>query len=407
MTRPGTRFDRRARQRVDRRRADAGVRAHCSRPSLIALGWYFWPSWLPWNWRCGGAGAPRPAPHQANHAGGSARRAEVAVALAAPPNGRPGDQDPAESPSSRPTNCRTCQPRCLLLTADELAAAGRYAEAVRERLRAIMRGPHRAGHPADSPGWTVTELADGAAQRAARHWRRRCAWPSTSSPRSGTACVRPDVDDDGHAGYAGAADEPVDADGSRPRHVGRPAAAGPCVAAPTLTATASTGRRGRGRGAGSGVAIPFARAARDLGDHRGRARGRGARPRRPGHAVPGRRPAPTDRAGSPICCATRGIRVDRVHLQRPGRDRPPPGRRHGLRAGPRLPRPDSSSTIAATSGAAPGRRGAARSHAPCSSPAYLICPVGDAMGDPRRSHPGLAASVARAGRAAAFCTTGT
>jgi hypothetical protein len=53
----------------------------------------------------------------------------------------------------------------LAMTADELAAAGRYAEAVRERLRSMLRLLIERGILPASPGWTVMELA-GAARRA-------------------------------------------------------------------------------------------------------------------------------------------------------------------------------------------------------------------------------------------------
>jgi hypothetical protein len=46
----------------------------------------------------------------------------------------------------------------LALGADELAAAGRYAEAVRERLRAMLRSLIERGLLPSSPGWTVMEL---------------------------------------------------------------------------------------------------------------------------------------------------------------------------------------------------------------------------------------------------------
>jgi hypothetical protein len=52
----------------------------------------------------------------------------------------------------------------LALTADELAAQGRYREAVRERLRAIVRDLVDRGVVANHPGWTVTELAGAAGQ---------------------------------------------------------------------------------------------------------------------------------------------------------------------------------------------------------------------------------------------------
>lgn len=48
--------------------------------------------------------------------------------------------------------------------ADRYAAEGRYAEAVRERLRAIVRSLIDAGVIVHSPGWTVTELAGAASQ---------------------------------------------------------------------------------------------------------------------------------------------------------------------------------------------------------------------------------------------------
>ena len=46
--------------------------------------------------------------------------------------------------------------------ADRLAAEGRYAEAVRERLRAIVRDLIDRGVVTHHPGWTVTELAAAA-----------------------------------------------------------------------------------------------------------------------------------------------------------------------------------------------------------------------------------------------------
>jgi hypothetical protein len=52
----------------------------------------------------------------------------------------------------------------LALGADELAAAGRYAEAVRERLRAILRDLVERGVIVNYPGWTVHELSRTAAR---------------------------------------------------------------------------------------------------------------------------------------------------------------------------------------------------------------------------------------------------
>jgi hypothetical protein len=49
--------------------------------------------------------------------------------------------------------------------ADRLAAERRYAEAIRERLRAMVRELIERGVIEHRPGWTVTELATAASQR--------------------------------------------------------------------------------------------------------------------------------------------------------------------------------------------------------------------------------------------------
>ncbi|MGH3647952.1 MAG: DUF4129 domain-containing protein [Micromonosporaceae bacterium] len=53
-------------------------------------------------------------------------------------------------------------PEQLRSLADRYAVEGRYAEAVRERLRAMVRELVRAGVIEHRPGWTVTELAAAA-----------------------------------------------------------------------------------------------------------------------------------------------------------------------------------------------------------------------------------------------------
>jgi len=65
----------------------------------------------------------------------------------------------------------------LALTADQLAAAGRYAEAVRERLRAIVRELIEREVIDHRPGWTVTELANACAR----------ARPDAAAPLRGAA----------------------------------------------------------------------------------------------------------------------------------------------------------------------------------------------------------------------------
>ncbi len=125
--------------------------------TLVALGWYFWPrlgrqwlgrqwlrrprpgwSWLRgrwlrwrWPWRRRKKPAPEDSPEQ-----------ELV------PHDSEGLPDlPVEA---------------LLSLADRLAAQGRFAEAVRERLRGIVRELVDAGVIANQPGWTVTELASAA-----------------------------------------------------------------------------------------------------------------------------------------------------------------------------------------------------------------------------------------------------
>jgi hypothetical protein len=54
-------------------------------------------------------------------------------------------------------------PAVFVSLADRLAAEGRYAEAIRERLRGVVRELVDRGVIAHRPGWTVTELARAAA----------------------------------------------------------------------------------------------------------------------------------------------------------------------------------------------------------------------------------------------------
>lgn len=69
-----------------------------------------------------------------------------------PPEPEPDDED--ELPQRPSAELRSL--------ADQYAAAGRYAEAVRERLRAMVRSLVDRGTIEHRPGWTVTELATAA-----------------------------------------------------------------------------------------------------------------------------------------------------------------------------------------------------------------------------------------------------
>jgi hypothetical protein len=67
--------------------------------------------------------------------------------------------------------------------ADRLAAEGRYAEAVRERLRGMVRELIERGVLEHRPGWTVTELAAAAARRR----------PAVAGPLDAAALIFSDI----------------------------------------------------------------------------------------------------------------------------------------------------------------------------------------------------------------------
>jgi hypothetical protein len=71
----------------------------------------------------------------------------------------------------------------LASLADRLAADGRYAEAVRERLRAMVRRLVEHAVIAHRPDWTVTELAGAAGQ----------ALPPAAAPLGEAATVFSDI----------------------------------------------------------------------------------------------------------------------------------------------------------------------------------------------------------------------
>jgi Domain of unknown function (DUF4129) len=131
---------------------------------LTSLGWYFWPAWLPWRWHWQGRRrAERRARDRRGRRWGRLRlgrlrwrlprwRRRRRPATAATP--------PADLPADALPDLRA---EVLTITADQFAEAGRFAEAVRERLRAIVRDLIERDVLPPSPGWTVTELARGAA----------------------------------------------------------------------------------------------------------------------------------------------------------------------------------------------------------------------------------------------------
>lgn len=96
-------------------------------------------------------------------------------ARAEPPEPTPTVEDTDEVPELPPEQLRS--------RADRYAAEGRYAEAVRERLRAMVRELVRAGVIDHRPGWTVTELATAAG----------LALPATAEPLAAGARIFSDI----------------------------------------------------------------------------------------------------------------------------------------------------------------------------------------------------------------------
>jgi hypothetical protein len=126
---------------------------------LVGSALHWWPAWLPWRWWSGLVRAigrlrlprlrwrrRRPAPE--------------AVAAVDEPDVVDGNGLP-DLPAG-----------AFQSLADRLAAQGRYAEAVRERLRGILRELVDRGILQNRPGWTVTELAAAAA----------AGWPPVRPP---------------------------------------------------------------------------------------------------------------------------------------------------------------------------------------------------------------------------------
>jgi uncharacterized protein DUF4129 len=131
---------------------------------LISAAAYWWPSWWPWRW-------------WRNPLTGRAARRRLR--LRRPRWRRPGlrwrwpwrrraraSEPVAEPASAGGAELPDLPAEAFMSLADRLAAQGRFAEAVRERLRGIVRELVDVGAVDNRPGWTVTELAAaaGAAQ---------------------------------------------------------------------------------------------------------------------------------------------------------------------------------------------------------------------------------------------------
>jgi hypothetical protein len=160
--------------------------------ALLAAALFWWPSWLPWRWW------PRVADRSSGPRSGR-RRLRLPRLRRPHPRWRPrwprlrwrprwprlrwhwhwpwrrrrAPVEPPVEPIAAQDNELPDLPVATFMSlADRLAAQGRFAEAVRERLRGILRELVDRGMLQNRPGWTVTELAAMAA----------AAWPPVRPP---------------------------------------------------------------------------------------------------------------------------------------------------------------------------------------------------------------------------------
>ncbi len=142
--------------------------------TLVALGWYFWPWRL--TLRRGSGGGSRRGERGTGHRGRfRLGRLRWRLRWRRKRRGEKADE-PVELNDDLVPDVPAAT---LVLSADQLAAAGRYKEAVRERLRAILRDLIERGILPPSPGWTVMELAATAARTR----------PALAAPMAGAAGV--------------------------------------------------------------------------------------------------------------------------------------------------------------------------------------------------------------------------
>ncbi|MFU8853263.1 DUF4129 domain-containing protein [Micromonospora sp. SL1-18] len=127
---------------------------------LVAALWYWWPAWLP----TGRSGSRRRGRNRdrkrSGRRSGRFRLGRLRFRWRWPwRRRRNAPTDAADLAEDRLPDVPAA---VLELNADQLAAAGRFKEAVRERLRAMVRSLIERQVIAAVPGWTVTELASAA-----------------------------------------------------------------------------------------------------------------------------------------------------------------------------------------------------------------------------------------------------
>ncbi|MBX6751558.1 MAG: DUF4129 domain-containing protein [Micromonosporaceae bacterium] len=128
---------------------------------VIGVLWAFLPSWL--ESRSGQGGSSRSRARSGQRREGPDRRGRLRLRWRLRWRRRRRSAAPTVETERLPDDQVPDLPADVLgLSADELAAAGRYAEAVRERLRAMLRSLIERGLLPTSPGWTVMELVRAA-----------------------------------------------------------------------------------------------------------------------------------------------------------------------------------------------------------------------------------------------------
>ncbi|GIF13445.1 DUF4129 domain-containing protein [Actinoplanes teichomyceticus] len=144
---------------------------------LVAALWYWYPAWLPRRLRLPRIRLPRPRLRGVRLRWRRPRFRGVRLRFRLPRRRRrpaPGQAAPRPAAAAAPM---AAQPG--MSPADRLAAQGRYAEAIRERLRETVADLTRAGVIAPQPGTTVLELTAAAAARR----------PALGSPLTGAAGI--------------------------------------------------------------------------------------------------------------------------------------------------------------------------------------------------------------------------
>ncbi len=147
---------------------------------LVGAGLYSWPRWLPTRWWPRGAEGARRRRFRPGL--GWLRWFRFGWLRFRWRRRRPA-VEPAEALPDATDELPDLPAEAFMSLADRLAAEGRYAEAVRERLRGIVRELVDAGVIEHRPGWTVTELAAAAG----------AAWPPVRAPLDGASVLFSDI----------------------------------------------------------------------------------------------------------------------------------------------------------------------------------------------------------------------